>query len=231
MKAKLTTKAKKILSKIVPSSEKLRYLCWLPKLQEFNKIYGSKGAFLESRIQLYNYLNKTIENKAISYLEFGVYKGASMRYWAKLNTDENSRFHGFDTFSGLPESWDNFTGGLEKGTFNTDGKPPEIDDKRVMFYKGLFQDTFPPFMNDYSSNNTLIINIDADLYSSTLFVLTMAHKILIRDSIIIFDEFSSMLHEFRAFEDYCNSYNVAFEVIASTRSSKNYYGHVAVRIL
>ncbi|WP_204346092.1 TylF/MycF/NovP-related O-methyltransferase [Psychroserpens algicola] len=231
MNSKLTTKFKIILSKIIPDSEKFRYLFWLPKLHAFHKTYGAKSKFLESRTQLYDFVNQSIDNGPISYLEFGVFKGKSIRYWTQLNTNEASLFHGFDTFSGLPESWDNFTGGLEKGTFDTQGQVPQIDDKRVAFYKGLFQDTYPSFMDAYESDSTLIINIDADLYSSTLFVLTMSHSILKKGSIVIFDEFSSMLHEFRAFEDYCKSYNVDFEVLAGTKTAKNYYAHVAVRIL
>ncbi|WP_323788698.1 class I SAM-dependent methyltransferase [Psychroserpens sp.] len=231
MNSKLTTKFKIILSKIIPNSEKFRYLFYLPKLEAFNKAYGSKGKFLETRTQLYSFVNQSIDNKPISYLEFGVFKGKSIKYWSQLNTHKDSLFHGFDTFSGLPESWDNFTGGLEKGFFDTKGQLPQINDTRVAFYKGLFQDTFPSFMDNYNSENTLVINIDADLYSSTLFVLTMSHKILKKGSIIIFDEFSSMLHEFRAFEDYCKSYNVDFEVLASTKAAKNYYAHVAVRII
>ena len=231
MNSKLTTKFKRLLSKTFPNSEKIRYIASLPKLEEFNENYGQHGAFVGSRKELYTYLNEFVKNAPISYLEFGVFEGASIRYWTKTNTNKNSLFHGFDTFSGLPESWDNFTGGLQKGYFDTQGKTPNIEDERVSFYKGLFQETFPPFMESYKSDSTLIINIDADLYSSTLFVLTMAHKILIKGSIIIFDEFSSMLHEFRAFEDYCKAYDVKFEVVASAKTEKSYYAHVAVKIL
>ncbi|WP_104734311.1 TylF/MycF/NovP-related O-methyltransferase [Hanstruepera ponticola] len=231
MKLKLTTKFKIWLSKLLPNSEKLRYLFWLPKLHDFDKKYGQHSAVLVSRNELYKYVNSIINNKAITYCEFGVFKGASIKYWSRLNTDKNSRFIGFDTFSGLPESWDNFTGGLKKGTFDTNGQLPQIADKRVFFKKGLFQDTLPDFLFNYDPSNLLIINIDADLYSSTLFVLTKAHDIIKKDSIIIFDEFSSILHEFRAFEDYCSAYGVDFEVVAYTKSSKSYYAHVAVRIL
>jgi len=231
MKYKLTTKFKIFLSKIVPDSEKLRYLFWLPKLHDFHKEYGKNGAFVKSRNQLYKHLGTHIGESPINYYEFGVYKGASIKFWASMNRHSDSRFVGFDTFSGLPESWDNFTGGLKKGTFDTQGKLPQIDDARVSFCKGLFQDTFPDFLEKSNSDNLLIVNIDADLYSSTLYVLTMAHKILKKGSIIIFDEFSSVMHEFRAFEDYCKAYNVNFEVLVSTKSSKSYYAHVAVQIL
>ncbi|TYA56650.1 TylF/MycF/NovP-related O-methyltransferase [Formosa maritima] len=231
MNAKLTTTFKKALSKLLPDSEKLRYLVWLPKLETFHKAYGKDVKFLASRHHLYDYINQVLNNEAIAYCEFGVFKGASIKYWSQLNTHATSEFHGFDTFSGLPESWDNFTGGLQKGFFDVKGELPHIDDARVHFYKGLFQDTLPGFLEAYQLENTVVINIDADLYSSTLYVLTMAHGILKKGSVIIFDEFSSMLHEFRAFEDYCKAYNVSFEVLAATASKKTYYAHVAVRIL
>lgn len=231
MKAKLTTRFKTILSKILPDSERLRYLFWLPKLEAFHSTYGKQGTVVDSRKSLYSQINSDIDDVAIDYCEFGVFKGASMKYWSKLNTNSNSRFYGFDTFSGLPENWENFTGGLKKGTFDTKGHTPAIDDGRVLFYKGLFQDTLPDFLTNYDSNNILVVNIDADLYSSTLFVLTQMHSLLKKGSIVIFDEFSSVLNEFRAFEDYCLAYNVDFELLTRSKTPKSYYAHVAIRIL
>ncbi|PNQ72086.1 macrocin O-methyltransferase [Hanstruepera neustonica] len=231
MKLKFTTTFKILISKLLPDSEKLRYLFWLPKLHTFHRKYGRQSTVLKSRKQLYQFVNSYISNEAITYCEFGVFQGASIRYWAQINDHVDSRFFGFDTFSGLPESWNNFTGGLEKGTFDTKGLVPDIKDDRVSFYKGLFQDTLPDFLLGYQSDKLLVINIDADLYSSTLFVLTMGHKILKKGSVILFDEFSSVLHEFRAFEDYCAAYGVCFEVIAYTKSKKSYYSHVAIKIL
>lgn len=231
MNSKLTTRFKIFISKYLADSERLRYLTWLPKLDSFHNAYGKYGAFVKSRNQLYTYINEFIENNAISYCEFGVFEGASINYWSSINSNKDSRFYGFDTFSGLPEDWHNFTGGLQKGTFDTQGQLPNILDGRVSFYKGLFQETLPNFVSDYTSNRLLVINIDADLYSSTLFVLTQLDRKLVKGSIIIFDEFSSVLHEFRAFEDYCSAYNVKFEVIASSKTSKSYYAHVAIRII
>ncbi|MGJ8593525.1 MAG: TylF/MycF/NovP-related O-methyltransferase [Aquaticitalea sp.] len=231
MNSKLTTKLKIFISKFLTDSERFRYLFWLPKLEVFHKNYGRHGVFVNSRKELYSYLNYSMKGDAISYCEFGVFKGASIKYWSIINKNEASRFYGFDTFSGLPQDWDNFTGGLQKGTFDTKGQIPNLKDDRISFYKGLFQDTLADFLKAYESDRMLIINIDADLYSSTLFVLTQFHPKLMKGSIIIFDEFSSVLHEFRAFEDYCNAYNVKFEVIASSKTAKSYYAHVAIRII
>ena len=52
-----------------------------------------------------------------------------------------------------------------------------------------------------------MINNDSDLYSPTLYTLTMLHSRLVPGSIVIFDEFSSPLHEFRALHDYLGAYN------------------------
>ena len=63
------------------------------------------GKYLNNRYLLYDYVNPK-EN--IDYLEFGVYKGESIKYWMDINQYENSRFFGFDSFQGLPENWEGF---------------------------------------------------------------------------------------------------------------------------
>ena len=97
-------------------------------------------------------------------------------------------------------------------------------DKRVSFIKGLFQNTLPKFMKTYKNKNQLIIHNDSDLYSSTLFTLTNSNQILTPGTIIIFDEFMSILHEFRALEDYCSSYMRKYKVIAAA----NLYSQVVI---
>src|SRR6266545_4942707 len=79
----------------------------------------------------------------IDYLEFGVYEGVSIRYFAERHRDPESRFVGFDTFSGLPENWREFG----PGHFDVNGRVPSIKDSRVSFVPGLFQDTLPTFLS------------------------------------------------------------------------------------
>ena len=68
--------------------------------------------------------------------------------------------------------------------------------------------------------------MDADLYSSTLFVLTRLIPYLKRDDILIFDEFGVPTHEFRAFTDIVSSYNIKFEVLGAI----NNYLQVALKL-
>ena len=67
---------------------------------------------------------------AIDYLEFGVYRGASIRAWVGLSAHKESRFIGFDSFEGLPERW---SGSLGAGAFDAGGNIPEC---RTFFANG-----------------------------------------------------------------------------------------------
>lgn len=147
----------------------------------------------------------------ITYLEFGVWKGASIACWRALNTHADSRFYGFDTFEGLPEDWD---AGHPRGTFSTSGDAPEVDDVRVSFIKGLFQDTLRDFLKSVPLSHRLVINVDCDIYSATLFVLGTLDRYFEPGTIIIFDDFYSMSHEFRAFHDYDRSFGRSWKAIA-----------------
>lgn len=130
----------------------------------------------------------------IVYLEFGVFAGESLRAWTLLNRNQESLFVGFDTFEGLPESW----AGLPQGYFSTDGNIPVINDSRVQFEKGLFQDTVGAALKkiDFSEYDCVVVHFDADLFSSTVFSCAQILQ-LIPEFYAIFDEFSG--DEARAF--------------------------------
>ena len=69
--------------------------------------------------------------------------------------------------------------------------------------------------------------MDADLYSSTIFVLTQLVPFLNKDDIIIFDEFGVPMHEFRAFQDFFNSFYMKFELLSAT----NNYLQIAIKLV
>lgn len=170
---------------------------------------------LESKYELYRYLNdEIVQNGPIDYLEFGVSRGGTMRTWVQLNQHKDSRFFGFDTFEGLPEDWQVFTKVVPKGTFSAGGQVPEIDDSRVKFIKGLFQTSLPNFLKSFTVNNRLIINCDADLYTSTLYVLASLNHLMGPGSIVIFDEFSTM-QEFKAFKDFTQAFMRNYKSLAT----------------
>jgi hypothetical protein len=226
----LRTTFKAAIARALPDSTRLDVVCNLPKLETWRKTYVGKDCpVFEERTELYDYLNShVIRSDPIDYLEFGVYEGASIRHWVQANRNPDSRFYGFDTFTGLPENWRKFKHDMTAGTFDLKGRAPQLGDKRVTFIKGLFQDTADEFLAGFTPRSQLVIHNDSDLYSSTLFVLTRFHDLLTPGVIIVFDEFSSVLNEFRALDDYCAAYRQAYEVLGAT---SEYFAQVAIRCI
>lgn len=184
-------------------------------INEFNhnKRYGLYE-FLIEREQL---------NSAIDYLEFGVSKGKSFRWWVKKITNPEAKFYGFDTFTGLPEDWGHF----KKGAMSNGNEPPNIEGNRHQFYQGIFQDTLFKFLKNYQSGKRMVIHMDADLYSSTLFVLTSLSPYLKKGDIILFDEFNVPLHEYKAFNNWVSSFYINYEVLGEVN---NFY-QMAIKIV
>jgi len=146
----------------------------------------------------------------ITYVEFGVYQGSSISRIAALSKNPDSIFIGLDSFEGLPERWNPHH---QRGSFNPKGEIPEINDARVTFIKGWFQDTWDSLSPRIHPHNELIVHYDADLYSSTLFALTKI-DILKKPYIAIFDEFIG--HETRALYDYLQAYNAKVSFLGQT---------------
>ena len=107
-----------------------------------------------------------------------------------------------------------------------DSTPPVIDDTRHKFFQGLFQATLPEFLKDFSRREKMVVHMDADLYSSTLFVLTQLHPFLRKGDIIFFDEFNVPMHEYKAFTEWTKSFYIDYEVLGAVN---NYY-QVAILI-
>jgi O-methyltransferase len=173
----------------------------------------------DDRTVLFEHLlaSDRLADEPIEYLEFGVHEGASLRYWLEHNKHPDSRFIGFDTFEGLPEDW--AAGSRAAGSFSTNGQAPEIDDPRCAFEVGLFQQTLGPFLERSVWNRRLVVMLDADLYSSTLYVLILLARRLQRGDIVIFDEFRDARNEFRAFHDFEKSCSVKLDCVASVRKA------------
>lgn len=129
-----------------------------------------------------------IQKRKISglVLEFGVHKGRSINYIAKLIKPDI--VHGFDSFEGLPEKWirrKDETDTYQPGTFKLKEMP--VVEDNVVLYKGWFKDTIPEFLKN-NSENVSFINVDCDIYSSCKDVLFLMNKRIVKGTIIRFDE-------------------------------------------
>ncbi len=152
--------------------------------------------------------------KAGVWAEFGVYRGNSARHWLNHMPD-NTHIHLFDSFEGLPEYWD----------IVGDGKPREINrfevqeheipvfgDERATLHTGLFKDTLP----EADMGVLSFVNIDCDLYSSTVTVLE--HIEVESGTIIIFDEYHGYpnykQHERKAYREWSERTGIEIEWLA-----------------
>jgi hypothetical protein len=167
------------------------------------------------RMALHEQIAGLCPDAPITYLEFGVFKGETFRKWLTLSAHEDSRFYGFDSFEGLPEDWEP---DQPKGTFSTGGAAPQLTDPRGQFVVGLFQETLYPFLEGRAFAGQMVVHIDCDLYSSTLFVLANLDRHLTPGTLIVFDDFSSLQHEFAAWLDYRRSFGRTWRPIGLTEN-------------
>jgi hypothetical protein len=157
------------------------------------------------------------------YLEFGVYQGNSINYFANLlnekaiNDDrlQDCLIHGFDSFEGLQEDWVG-SNGMLRGHFNLHGRMPKVEG-RVRLYKGFFSQSLPDFLLR-QVGPIAFVHFDADTYESTKYVLETIRERLRPGSILIFDEYIGYTGwksgEFRAWQEFVKSNNVTYTYLA-----------------
>lgn len=169
-----------------------------------------------------------IVRRGALFLEFGVHEAKDLTRMALFvaakeaqvaaNLEPAILLHGFDSFRGLPEDWDN---GQRKqqdgndeghqdlkfaaGAFDLGGVAPDVADVQrslnhgqfqhcspanIELHSGWFQDTVPLFLSTHSGP-IAFVHADADLYTSTFCFLDemCRRKRFIKGTVIVFDEF------------------------------------------
>ena len=135
-----------------------------------------------------------------------------MRYWSRALKHPEATLHGFDSFEGLPEDWFPY----RKGHFGVGGRMPEIDDARVAFFKGWFEDVLPRYT--VAPHDVLVIAIDADLYSSTICVLRHLRPHITTGTFVYLDDMSQPDHEPRALAEFMAESGLRFAAVAADRT-------------
>ena len=200
---------------LVASSESnhphIRSIKWIFSLPQLPKIFFNQWDFFDAVVAL--------TDKSRPFYEFGVRNGISFQYL--INTFKKG--FGFDSFTGLPESWDK----VPKGSYSNFGSMPKITGGE--FIVGEFKNTLPEFFSKKKPLASLI-NFDADLYSSTLCALNYSNKVIDEKSILIFDEFLMNdkweKDEYKALNEFCDDFGISYDVLAVSFFSKQ----VAVKL-
>lgn len=175
-----------------------------------------------TREALFEEIAGEVRGENVLYLEFGVYEGASMRTWSTLLAGQHASLHGFDSFEGLPDTWN---AANPAGHFSTQGRVPDVMDDRITFFAGWFSDTLASY--EAPAHDRLIINFDADLYASTKCVLDHLEPLIVPGTYLYFDEFANHDHELRAFQEYVKRTDLRLRLIGATPDLQ----HVAFQVL
>ena len=155
-------------------------------------------------------------------LEFGVRFGTSIRQMAAIAAQT---VHGFDSFEGIPETWNR----EPKGAYSTKGFIPTVPQNTAL-YKGWFDETLPKFLEEHDSP-VRFINIDCDIYSSTKTVLQLLATRITPGTVIVFDEYLGnetwREDEFKAFQEAVRKFGWKYEYLCFSFMTKQ----VVVRIV
>lgn len=171
-------------------------------------------------------------------VEFGVHKAQSINQIADKFT--NQTIHGFDSFKGLPEAWPTEKKHLKpnapikhkKGYFALD-ELPEVRNN-VKLWEGWFTDTIPLYKEEHKKPFSFL-HVDSDLYSSAKTIFDELNNYIVKDTIILFDEFYAWGRkkyelweqgEYKACKEWIEKYNREFEVL-----THNNHQQTSIRII
>lgn len=158
-----------------------------------------------------------------SLLEFGVFKGGTLRYIAKRLPDR--RVHGFDSFEGLPQAWEGT--GHDRGAFHAGGKLPRVPGN-VRLHRGFFDQSLPAWERE-NPDPIAFLHVDCDLYESTRTILDTLEARLAPGVVIVFDEYfgyPGWQHgEHKAFQEFIARSGRGFRYLSHA------YHQVAVQIM
>lgn len=197
----------KILNVFGYHQEKIKDLATLIEPQAANneivesmveiKKVDSKITLLNLPIDVLNYSLEQITVDGL-IIEAGVYYGMSLKVIAKHF--KHKKVYGFDSFSGLPESWKSESA----GSYSTHGELPNVA-KNVKLKKGWFKDSIPKFISKHDEPIGFL-HIDCDLYSSTFDVLMALKDNFVKGTIVLFNDFYGFKdykqHEWKALKDF-----------------------------
>jgi len=144
--------------------------------------------------------------------EFGVLTGYSINYIAgKLPI--TAPIYGFDSFFGIDDNW---YGVAPTGAMNLNGVMPIVP-KNVTLVAGYFDKTLPQFFLQKHNSQISLAHFDADTYAATKIALESIKSLLVKGSILIFDEYHGYPNwengEFKAWKEFVGDNALEYEYL------------------
>ncbi len=187
---------------------------------EKNRIYK-----LLTQYEIY----KKIKNIRGDIYEFGVFKGSSLIRLLTFNAfiDKYKRkFYAFDNFGSFPVSkykyekkfinkFENNSGyGLHKNKLENFLNEKKF--KNFKLIKGNILKTLPKFLEKNNAKIALL-HIDLDVYDPTYLVLDKLYKHVVKNGIIMFDDYNTIKGETKAVDDFYSINSIKKNFIKSVK--------------
>lgn len=132
--------------------------------------------------------------------EVGVYRGGTAKIIVQYK--ENKSLYLFDTFEGFPKPGQNdlpfFRKGMLSSQYN-EVKSYFRREKNVFLYKGIFPQDTGKYVKDVKFS---FVNLDVDLYESTLHCLRFFYPRMNRGAIIISHDYLAIPAVYKAFNEF-----------------------------
>jgi hypothetical protein len=180
---------------------------------------GALSFYTSRQVLAYSLSQMTL---AGSILEFGVFRGGTIRYIA--NRCPERKVHGFDSFEGLPVAWEGT--GHDRGAFHAGGKLPNVPGN-VRLHRGFFDQSLPVWQRE-NQDPIAFLHVDCDLYQSTKTIFDELEGRLLPGLVIVFDEYFGYHRwqqgEHKAFQEFIEKTGHSFRYLCHA------YHQVAVLI-
>jgi hypothetical protein len=144
-------------------------------------------------------------------VEFGVFRGESIRFFASLTEEV---IYGFDSFEGLREDWKGWA--ARKGTFDMKGAVPPVP-ANVALVKGWFEETLPGFLREHREPFSFV-HVDCDTYEATSTIFALAMDRFLPGTVVVFDEYFGYRGwregEWKAWREFASSRGINYRYLA-----------------
>jgi|TARA_B110000037_G_scaffold217577_1_gene278944 hypothetical protein len=191
-------------------------------LWESENIFYHKSNISRIGKLLYQYeIYKKITDLPGDILEFGVFKGASLirflTYRSILENNFSRKIIGFDTFSKFPMQKDKSDIKMIKEFTLDAGNPISKDELNSILTKkrfenfelieGKVEDTLKKFIEKNRNTKISLLHLDMDVYKPTKYVLDILEKRIVKNGIILIDDYGTVEGATKALDEFLKKRN------------------------
>lgn len=191
-------------------------------LWESENVFYHKSNISRIGKLLYQYeIYKKITDLPGDILEFGVFKGASLirflTYRSILENNFSRKIIGFDTFSKFPMQKEKSDIKIIKEFTLDAGNPISKDELNSILIKkrfenfelieGKVEDTLKKFIEKNRNTKISLLHLDMDVYKPTKYVLDILEKRIVKNGIILIDDYGTMEGATKALDEFLKKRN------------------------